>query len=156
MLVAYLAIFPDTFLTNLIVLDYQGTNVVESIVLDSLIQKEELNAEAFLDMKRLRLLKICNVLLPHGLDYLSNELLVIEWHEYPLKSLPRSFQPKNLVELIMRCSHIKQLSKGFISVRFLSLLVFLYFILTLSSELLNSIFTDSFPTEFIQVKTHRP
>ncbi|KAG2663165.1 hypothetical protein I3760_16G014700 [Carya illinoinensis] len=93
----------------------KGTNVVESIVLDSLLQKEELNAEAFLEMKRLRLLKICNVLLPHGLDYLSNELLFIEWHEYPLKSLPRSFRPKNLVELIMRCSHIKQLSKGFIS-----------------------------------------
>ncbi|XP_035541753.1 disease resistance protein RUN1-like isoform X2 [Juglans regia] len=93
----------------------KGTNVVESIVLDSLLQKEELNAEAFLEMKRLRLLKICNVLLPHGLDYLSNELLVIDWHGYPLKSLPRSFQPNNLVELIMRCSHIKQLPKGFIS-----------------------------------------
>ncbi|XP_040997966.1 disease resistance protein RUN1-like [Juglans microcarpa x Juglans regia] len=93
----------------------KGTNVVESIVLDSLLQKEELNAEAFLEMKRLRLLKICNVLLPHGLDYLSNELLVIEWHGYPLTSLPRSFQPNNLVELIMRCSHIKQLPKGFVS-----------------------------------------
>lgn len=121
MLAAYLAIFSDIFLNHLIFLDYQGTNKVESIVLDSLLQKAELNAEAFLEMKRLRLLKICNVLLPHGLDYLSNELLVIEWHDYPLKSLPRSFRPKKLVELIMRCSHIKQLPKGFISVRFLSL-----------------------------------
>nr|XP_023874515.1 disease resistance-like protein DSC1 [Quercus suber] len=50
--------------------------------------------------------------LPQGLNYLSNELRVIDWHGYPLKSLPTSFQPNKLVELRMHCSDIKQLWKG--------------------------------------------
>jgi hypothetical protein len=80
--------------------------------------KEHLNAETFSKMENLKLLQIFNVKLPRGLSYLSNELRLMEWHDYPLKSMPRSFQPNNLVELIMPGSHIKQLPKGF-SVRFL-------------------------------------
>jgi Leucine-rich repeat (LRR) protein len=68
-------------------------------------------------MKRLRLLIIHNVHLPGGLSYLSNELRLLQWNEYPLKSMPESFQPKKLVELIMHHSRIEQLPKGF-SVRF--------------------------------------
>ena len=68
-------------------------------------------------MKKLRLLKIGNKLrllkignmqlqkhliggnveLPQGLIYLSNELRALEWHGYPLKSLPNNFQPNELV-----------------------------------------------------------
>ena len=55
--------------------------------------------------------------LPQGLNYLSNELRVINWHGYPLKSLPTSSQPNKLVELRMHYSDIKQLWKG-IMVRF--------------------------------------
>ena len=90
-------------------------------------------------MKKLRLLKINNVeppigllrgnvQLPQGLNHLSNELRVIEWHGYPLNSLPTSFQPNKLVELRMHCSHIKQLWKG-IMVRFFTLanVYFLHF-----------------------------
>ena len=81
-------------------------------------QKEEsLSAEAFTKMTKLRFLKICNVQLPKGLSYLSNELHFIEWYRYPLKSMPTSFQPNKLVELRMRCSGIKHLWKG-IMVRF--------------------------------------
>ena len=89
-------------------------------------QKEDLNANAFLEMKRLKFIKIHNVLLSRGLNYLSIELQMMEWHDYPLKSLPRSFKPNNLVELIMPHSHIEQLPKGF-SVRF-SYKVFYLFI----------------------------
>ena len=93
-----------------------------------------MSAEAFSKMKKLRLLKIgnlqlphdlirgnvqfpqdlirCNVQLPQGLNYLSNELRIIEWHGYPLKSMPTSFEPNKLVEFIMHCSNIKQLWKG--------------------------------------------
>ena len=60
--------------------------------------------------------------LPQGLNYLSNELCVIDWHGYPLKSLPTSFQPNKLVKLRMHCSDIKQLWKG-IMVRFSYLLI---------------------------------
>ena len=86
---------------------------MESMVLNSPPHKEDLNAEAFSHMKRLRLIKLCNVQLPQGLNYLSNELRIMEWHDYPLKSMPRSFRPDNLVELIMPHSRIEQLPEGF-------------------------------------------
>ena len=90
--------------------------------------KECLSAEAFSKMKILRFLKIGYVhrpqdhiggpiQLPQGLGYLSNELRIIDWHGYPLKSMPTSFQPNKLVELRMRYSDIEQLWKGII-VRF--------------------------------------
>ena len=90
--------------------------------------KERLSAEAFTKMKILRFLKIGyveppkgfnrgHVQLPQGLSYLSNELRAIDWHGYPLKSMPTSFQPNKLVELRMHYSNIKQLWKG-IMVRF--------------------------------------
>ena len=93
------------------------------------IQKEEhLNYEVFSKMKKLRLLKINfvqpqhglirgNVQLPKSLNYLSDELRIIEWYGFPFKSMPTSFQPNKLVELRMCCSCIKHLWKG-IMVRF--------------------------------------
>ncbi|XP_075649477.1 TMV resistance protein N-like isoform X2 [Castanea sativa] len=89
-----------------------GSEVVEGIVLNTHVQEEYLNAEAFTRMKRMRLLKIGNVQLPEGLNYLPNELCIMEWHGYPLKFMPASFQPTKLVELKMHCSCIKQLWKG--------------------------------------------
>ncbi|KAG2663151.1 hypothetical protein I3760_16G014400 [Carya illinoinensis] len=72
-------------------------------------QKEDLNPKAFSNMKKLRLIKACDVNLPRGLNSLSNWLQLIEWDEYPLGSIPESFQPSNLVELIMHRSSIMQL-----------------------------------------------
>nr|XP_023874153.1 TMV resistance protein N-like [Quercus suber] len=101
-----------------------GTKFVEGIVLKTpAIKKEHLSVEAFSKMTNLRFLKIGYVQppqdliggpiqLPQGLNYLSNELRVIDWHGYPLKSLPTSFQPNKLVELRMHCSDIKQQWKG--------------------------------------------
>ncbi|KAM3729346.1 hypothetical protein ACB098_12G004500 [Castanea mollissima] len=101
-----------------------GTEVVKGIMLNMPIEaKEHLSVEAFSKMKNLRFLKIGYVQpsqdlirgpiqLPQGLNYLSNELRVIDWYGYPLKSLPTSFQPNKLVELRMHCSDIKQLWKG--------------------------------------------
>ena len=68
-------------------------------------------------MKNLRLLKINNVKLSQGLNYLSSELRFIHWDGYPLASIPTSFELEQLVELHMHCSLIKQLWKG-IKVRF--------------------------------------
>ncbi|KAK9995038.1 hypothetical protein SO802_024741 [Lithocarpus litseifolius] len=90
-----------------------GTELVESIVFNSPQHKENLNDKAFSGMKRLRLIKICNVHLPRGLDFVSNELRSMEWHDYPLQYMPMSFQPDNLVELIMPRGLIEQLPKGF-------------------------------------------
>ncbi|KAK9995036.1 hypothetical protein SO802_024739 [Lithocarpus litseifolius] len=90
-----------------------GTKFVEGMVLNSPPHDENLNDKAFSDMINLRLLKISNVHLPKGLNFLSNKLRMMEWHDYPLKSMPNSFQPDNLVELIMPRSHIGQLPEGF-------------------------------------------
>ena len=112
------------------------------------IQKvEHLSAEAFSKMKILRLLKIGNekppngtmqlpkdfnkgkMQLPKSLNYLSDELRIIEWYGFPFKSMPTSFQPNKLVELRMHYSDIKLLWKG-IMVRFslMQLFIFLLFI----------------------------
>nr|XP_023882249.1 disease resistance protein TAO1-like [Quercus suber] len=101
-----------------------GKKFVEGIVLKTpAIKKEDLSVEVFSKMTNLRFLKIGYVQppedlirgpiqLPQGLNYLSNELRVIDWYGYPLESLPTSFQPNKLVELRMHCSDIKQLWKG--------------------------------------------
>ena len=75
-------------------------------------ENEELNVDPFSKMNKLRLLKICKLHLP-CLSNLSNELCLLEWHEYPLKSLPKGFQPPKLIELIMHRSGIKQLPREF-------------------------------------------
>ena len=72
----------------------------------------DLNAETFSKMRNLRLLKIGNVHLPQGLTFLSSDLRLMDWLGYPLKSMPRNFNPDKLVELIMPHSHIKQLWEG--------------------------------------------
>ena len=98
------------------------------------VDKNELiSAEVFSKMKYLRFLKFgCeeplqgfnrgHVQLPKGLSYLSNELRVIDWHGYPLLSMPTNFQPIKLVELRMHYSDIKKLWKG-IMVRFSLMLI---------------------------------
>jgi len=109
-------------------------------------------------MKKLRLLKICTVHLPQGLSYLSNELRLMEWHEYPLKSMPTSFQPEKLVELVMHRSHIKQLPNGF-SVSFPLMQVsslILSLSLSLSLKLISYIYIYIFVTELTQAKSHGP
>ncbi|KAK9205242.1 hypothetical protein WN943_015509 [Citrus x changshan-huyou] len=60
----------------------------------------------------LRLLKIGNVQLPEGLEYLSNKLRLLDWHRYPLQSLPSNLQLDKTVELKMCYSRIKELWKG--------------------------------------------
>ena len=68
--------------------------------------------KTFLEMRNLRLLKICNVGLPQGLNSLSSDLRLTNWPECPLKFMPINFNPNKLVELIMPNNHIKQLWEG--------------------------------------------
>lgn len=77
--------------------------MVEAIILDSSKDKvhSSADAKAFSEMTNLRLLKISNVQLPDGLEYLSSELLFLEWHGFPLRSLPSNCQLDKLVELNM-------------------------------------------------------
>ncbi|KHF98003.1 suppressor of npr1-1, constitutive 1 -like protein [Gossypium arboreum] len=63
-------------------------------------------------MKKLRLLKVLCLSNCDDLKYLSNELRLLDWKGCPLRYLPSSFQPDNLVALLLPYSHIEQLWKG--------------------------------------------
>ncbi|EOY25762.1 Disease resistance protein [Theobroma cacao] len=93
-----------------------GTEAIEGMVINSTIweQKETftLNADAFSKMKKLRLLMVHDLLKSCDLTYLSNELRLLEWSGWPLKSLPWDFQPDNLVTLLLPDSCIQQLWNG--------------------------------------------
>ncbi|KAJ6928766.1 disease resistance-like protein DSC1 [Populus alba x Populus x berolinensis] len=114
------------------VLTTQGTRKVESIFLNLLAITKEmiLSPTAFEGMSNLRLLKFYNppffgypskeqimkrrrvrIHLPQGLHFLSNELRILHWYNYPLKSLPANFCPEKLVEFHMHCSQFEQLWK---------------------------------------------
>ncbi|KAK8272460.1 hypothetical protein V6Z11_D11G332300 [Gossypium hirsutum] len=67
-----------------------------------------LSADAFLKMKRLRLFRVICHSNCRDLVYLSNELRLLDWMEYPIKSLPSSFQPQNLVAILLSYSNIEQ------------------------------------------------
>ncbi|CAN6724609.1 unnamed protein product [Malus baccata var. baccata] len=116
-----------------------ATEAVESIILDLSNSSKEvcLKTEAFERMTRLRLLKIhynhslhsddedlsykdafhpsdyCKQHLSGDLSkFFSHELRCLLWHGFPQKSLPSNFQPKNLIDLNMRYSHMEKLWDG--------------------------------------------
>ncbi|CAK8577106.1 unnamed protein product [Lathyrus sativus] len=74
--------------------------------IDSMIMAETLSK-----MSHLRLLIMKGVNIIGNLSCLSNELRYMQWDRYPFKYLPPSFQPNQLVQLILRYSSIKQLWK---------------------------------------------
>ncbi|XP_031275379.1 TMV resistance protein N-like [Pistacia vera] len=88
-----------------------GTELVEAITLETEFGTElnvNASAKAFSKMTNLRLLKIRGVQLPKGLEYLSNQLRLLDWHGFPLESLPSNLQLNKLVELKMDGSRIRQ------------------------------------------------
>lgn len=89
-----------------------GTEKIESISLH-LTNEEEVNVShtAFMQMSRLRFLKLRNAYVCQGPDFLPDELRWIDWHGYPSKSLPISFQGEQLVSLKLKYSRIIQLWK---------------------------------------------
>ncbi|TYI58157.1 hypothetical protein E1A91_D11G334500v1 [Gossypium mustelinum] len=88
-----------------------GTEMIEGIIIDN---KREMNktltlsADAFLKMKRLRLLRVICHSNCRDLVYLSSELRLLDWTGYPFKSLPLSFKPENLVAILLSYSNIEQ------------------------------------------------
>nr|XP_027082357.1 TMV resistance protein N-like [Coffea arabica] len=68
--------------------------------------------EAFEKMKKLRLLKINNACVSCCPNCIPNEVRWLNWHGYPSKSLPESFQAEKLVGLKLQYSRIIQLWKG--------------------------------------------
>ncbi|XP_042961778.1 disease resistance protein RUN1-like isoform X2 [Carya illinoinensis] len=100
--------------------DSTGPNKIEGIVLDLPKDEEEirLHPKAFLHMKRLRVFINRNARFSCGSNYLSDnylseELRVLDWNNYPSPYLPRNFQGKKLIVFRMQHSLIKKLGDGF-------------------------------------------
>ncbi|MED6110796.1 hypothetical protein PIB30_046127 [Stylosanthes scabra] len=96
-------------------------NLVEGIMIDlSQIKKVSFNDKAFKNMPRLRFLKLYNssgerlshVIVPTTLETFSKKLRYLEWHEYPLSSMPSAFCADKLIELRMPGSKITKLWDG--------------------------------------------
>ncbi|KAM3321428.1 TMV resistance protein N isoform X1 [Capsicum chacoense] len=89
-----------------------GTEKIEGISLH-LTNEEQVNIShtAFVQMARLWFLKFRNAYVCQGPDFLPDELRWLDWHGYPSKSLPISFQGKQLVSLKLKYSRIIQLWK---------------------------------------------
>ncbi|CDP20074.1 unnamed protein product, partial [Coffea canephora] len=68
--------------------------------------------EAFEKMKKLRLLKINNACVSRCPNCIPNGIRWLDWHGYPSKSLPQSFQAEKLVGLNLQYSRIIHLWKG--------------------------------------------
>ncbi|KAG8479654.1 hypothetical protein CXB51_029382 [Gossypium anomalum] len=92
-----------------------ATKMIEGIIIDNKRESSKmlnLSVDTFLKMKKLRLLKVHCLSNCDDLKFLSNELRLLDWTGYPLRYLPSSFQPDNLVALLLPYSHIQQLWKG--------------------------------------------
>ncbi|KAJ4713863.1 TMV resistance protein N-like [Melia azedarach] len=62
-------------------------NIGDDCLPDTHLANMDLSAEVFLKMINLRLLKICYMKFPEGLEYLPNELRFLEWTGYPFEVL---------------------------------------------------------------------
>ncbi|GMI78998.1 hypothetical protein HRI_001569100 [Hibiscus trionum] len=92
-----------------------ATKVIEGMIIDNKRESNKmlnLNVGVILKMKKLRLLKVLCLSKCDELKYLPNELRLLDWMGYPLRFLPPSFQPDNLVALLLPYSRIEQLWMG--------------------------------------------
>ncbi|CAJ1956748.1 unnamed protein product [Sphenostylis stenocarpa] len=89
-----------------------GTENVKAIVLSQKRKNSEYNVNGLSKMKRLTLLILYHSKFSGNLDYLSDRLRYLLWHDYPFSSLPPYFTASNLVELNMPNSRIKYLWEG--------------------------------------------
>ena len=111
-----------------IIFDFQGTAAIEGIILNIAEVKRDvkISRAAFSKMCNLRFFKIycdnihsnkCKLYFPRGCEsFFSTELRYFLWDLYPLKYLPSEFTPENLVGLILRHSHLKQLGNHVVQV----------------------------------------
>ncbi|KAG7944458.1 hypothetical protein I3843_15G103500 [Carya illinoinensis] len=91
-----------------------GTNQIEGILID--LPKKDmicLSSEAFMKMKNMRYFINRNARFSGSPNYLSNELRVLNWVEYPSQSLPYNFHGRKLVDLRISDSLFKELGVGF-------------------------------------------
>lgn len=101
---------------NTFAFSYQGTDKVKSIIVWDSRPYEQMCSigESFSKLKRLQIFIISTSFFSGDqVDYLSNELRVLDWYDCPLRSFPSSFNPQKLVILKMqKWSSMPSLSGG--------------------------------------------
>ncbi|KAL6270250.1 hypothetical protein ACE6H2_027161 [Prunus campanulata] len=92
-----------------------GTSKIKGIMMNFPEEHEiSLSANSLSKMKNLQLFINRNARFSETrVDYLSNELRLLDWPECPLQTFPSSFNPKKLVEINMPRSSLSQLGEGF-------------------------------------------
>ncbi|QCD87576.1 leucine-rich repeat-containing protein [Vigna unguiculata] len=91
------------------------TENVEAIVIhqsEKEFLEERIRVDTLSKMNHLELLILENVNCFGTLDCISNELRYLQWNHFPWMSLPSTFHPNQLVELILPHSNIKKLWEG--------------------------------------------
>ncbi|KAL3369882.1 hypothetical protein AABB24_007094, partial [Solanum stoloniferum] len=90
-----------------------GTEKIEGMSLNlAFAQEGNVSSAAFTQMSRLRFLSIQNKNVHQSPNFLPGELRWFNWHAYPSRSLPVSFQGEKLVGLKLKDSGIIQLWQG--------------------------------------------
>ncbi|XP_058769093.1 disease resistance protein RPV1-like isoform X2 [Vicia villosa] len=91
----------------------KGTDKIQGIAMN-LVQPYEAswNIEAFSKISQLRLLKLCGIKLPHGLNCFPSSLKVLDWRGCPLETLPLTNHLDEIVDLKLQHSKIEQLWHG--------------------------------------------
>ncbi|XP_058730475.1 disease resistance protein RUN1-like [Vicia villosa] len=92
---------------------------LEAIVLQRYTENDKeiqemttLRAEGLAKMSHLKLLMLWNLNFSGSLNFLSSDLGYLYWEKYPFTSLPSSFHPDKLVELVLQHSNVKKLWEG--------------------------------------------
>jgi len=91
---------------------FQGTEKVKAIVLNKKEELLECSVDGLSRMKELTLLILHHTKLSGSLEFLSDRLRYLLWHDYPFASLPPYFTVSNLVELNMPNSRITHIWEG--------------------------------------------
>lgn len=112
-------VFEDepNFLINRLPLLLQVAEDIQGISLDTSNLIFDVNPDAFNKMVSLRFLKVYNsysenvvgINFPKGLSFLPRGLRLLHWENYPFESLPQDFDLRELVELNMPYSQLKEL-----------------------------------------------
>ncbi|XP_048634369.1 disease resistance-like protein CSA1 [Brassica napus] len=103
-----------------------GAESVRGIFLDMSELKKKLPLEkcTFSGMRNLRYLKFynscchreceagCKLSFPEGLEFPLDEVRYLYWLKFPLKKLPKDFNPKNLTDLSLPYSEIEEIWEG--------------------------------------------
>lgn len=88
-------------------LDLKGSDEIEGILLDPpKREKVDLIGATFEKMRRLRILIVRNASFKTEPKYLPNHLSVLDWEEYPSKSFPPNFHPKEIIVFNLRKSYL--------------------------------------------------